>query len=313
MIDFHEFKKRYEKAEVEHYPTSVSKKPMVSVLVQTYNHEKFIEQCLESILSQKTNFNFEIILGEDESSDNTRSICLEYAKKFPESIRLLLHRKKNKIRVNGITTGNFNAIYNLFTSKGKYIAFCEGDDFWTDPFKLQKQVDFLGQNDNFSFCYHKFTEKSTSDNKDFILLDQPDIDLCMENLINLKYHPQLSTVCFRNIFSQLPEEILNVINVDSFILSLLGNYGPAKFLGDISPSIYHRHSGGIWTKNEQILKLQLKAITFKNLQKYYRNEQKIGAARAFGIYLRNINRSLFVLYLKKKNIISAMKLTPGIF
>lgn len=312
-MNFEDFKLRYQKKEPEKIANSVSKTPLVSVLVQTYNHSKYIKECLNSILSQEVDFKYEILLGEDNSKDTTREICIEYAEKHPDKIRLFLHQEENKIKVNSIPTGNFNALYNFFKAKGKYIAFCEGDDYWTDPFKLQKQVDFLVQNENFSFCYHKFIEKSTSDEKDFIPLDQPEIDLSMENIINLKYHPQLSTVCFRNIFSQLPEEILKVINVDSFVLSLLGNYGPAKFSGEIAPNIYRRHSGGIWTKNERILKLQLKANTFKNLLEYYRNEQKIDAARAIAVYLRNINRSLFILYLKKKNIISAMKLTPGIF
>ncbi len=312
-MDFDYFKNKYQHKTVEHFPHKIPSNILVSVLVQTYNHEKFIEQCLDSILNQKTDFPFEILLGEDCSSDNTRKICMNFAEKFPEKIRLFLHHPENKIKVDSIITGNFNALYNFFKTKGKYIAFCEGDDYWTDPFKLQRQVDFLVQNENFSFCYHKYIEKSTSDEKDFIPLDQPEIDLSMENIINLKYHPQLSTVCFRNIFSQIPEEIIKVINVDSFVLSLLGNYGPAKFIGDIAPNIYRRHSGGIWTKNERILKLKLKTITFKNLLEYYRNEKKIDAARAIAIYLRNINRSLFILHLKKKNIISAMKLTPGIF
>ena len=312
-MDFRQFQESYQKSPVEHYKHSKANDILVSVLVQTYNHEKYIAECLDSIIKQETSFNFEIIVGEDDSTDKTRSICFDYASKYPERIRLILHSAENKIKVNGIGTGNFNAIYNFYTAKGKYIAFCEGDDFWTDPFKLQKQVDFLAQNENFSFCYHQFIEKPTFDVMDFIPLDQPKFDLSSEDIINLKSHPQLSTVCFRKIFPQLPEEILKVINVDSFILSLLGNYGPAKFLGEITPNMYRRHSGGIWTKNERVLQLQLKANTFKNLLEYYRSEQKTEAARGIDRYLRNINRSLFILYIKRKNIYSALKLTRDIF
>lgn len=313
MMNFEDFKRKYQKTEVEHYPNSVPKKVMVSVLVPTYNHEKVLKQCLDSILSQETNFNYEVILGEDESSDNTRSICLEYAKKYPNKIRLILHRQENKIMVNGITTGNFNAFYNLYSVNGKFVAFCDGDDYWSDPLKIQKQVSFLLEKEEYSFCYHKFIEKPTINEKNHIDLEQPDFDLLEEHIINLKYHPLLSTVCFRNIFSQLPEEMLKVLNVDSFVLSLLGNYGPAKFLGNITPNIYRRHSGGIWTKNEKILKLKIKSNTIRKLLNYYQTKEKKETIKAFKIYSRNINRSLFISYIKQYKFDAALKLIPKIF
>ena len=72
-----------------------------------------------------------------------REICIEYAQKYPEKIRLFLHHPSNKIKVLDIITGNFNGFYNFYNTRGNYIAFCEGDDYWTDPLKLQKQVDYL--------------------------------------------------------------------------------------------------------------------------------------------------------------------------
>ncbi len=95
---------------------------------------------------QKTNFQFEILLGEDASTDGTREICIEYAKKYPNKIKLFLHSRENNIKINGQQTGRFNFLYNLSSACGKYIALCEGDDYWTDPLKLQKQVDFLEAN-----------------------------------------------------------------------------------------------------------------------------------------------------------------------
>ena len=128
--------------------------PLVSVCVQTYNHDKYIRQCLDSILMQITNFNFEIIIGEDDSSDATRDICIEYSKKNPEKIKLFLRNRKDVIYVNKKPTGRFNFISNLNESKGKYIAICEGDDYWIDKYKLQKQIDFLEENPEYSICFH---------------------------------------------------------------------------------------------------------------------------------------------------------------
>ncbi|MDI1322296.1 MAG: glycosyltransferase family 2 protein [Algoriphagus sp.] len=127
--------------------------PMVSVCVQTYQHEAYIRECLDSILSQKTTFPFEIILGEDDSEDGTREICKEYADKHPDVIRLFLRDKKDKIFINGTKTGRFNFLENLKSCRGKYISFCDGDDYWVDSEKIQKQVEFLESNPEIFLCY----------------------------------------------------------------------------------------------------------------------------------------------------------------
>jgi len=126
---------------------------VVVVCVFTYNHANFIEECLQSILDQETNFRFAIYVGEDESSDGTREICLRYASKYPELIKLVLHSRKNNIWIGGRPSGRFNSIYAYSNIKSQYIAICEGDDKWTDPMKLQKQVDFLRSNEEFGICY----------------------------------------------------------------------------------------------------------------------------------------------------------------
>jgi glycosyltransferase involved in cell wall biosynthesis len=113
----------------------------------TYNHEKYIKQAIESILYQKTDFEIELVIGEDFSSDKTRSICEELAKKYPDKINLLpSDRRYGMIE-------NFVRVYK--SCKGKYIALCEGDDYWTDPLKLKKQVDFLQNNSEYVLCFHK--------------------------------------------------------------------------------------------------------------------------------------------------------------
>ncbi|MBZ9729062.1 glycosyltransferase family 2 protein [Salegentibacter sp. JZCK2] len=298
-MNFLSFRKKYQKTEVEHFPHQVSSNPLVSVLVQTYNHEAYIAECLDGILNQKTDFDFEILLGEDASTDNTREICIDYARKYPEKIKLFLHHPSNKIKVMGINTGNFNAFYNYYQSRGEFIAFCEGDDFWKDPFKLQKQVDFLKVNPEFVLTYHKFEEKyeSSSDQGDRALLEQPEKDLTKEELSGLIYLPLLSSVCFRKCFGELPEEMIQVINVDSFLISLLGNSGKAKFQPEIEASVYRRHSGGIWTKKNRETQLLTKILTFQKLACFYKDKDESLIARFQG-KLKKTRKMLLVLYLK---------------
>lgn len=121
--------------------------PLVSVVSITYNHERFISKMIEGVLMQQTSFPIELIVAEDCSTDLTRDIILEYQNRYPELIRVIM------------SESNIGAVANekraILAAKGKYIAFCEGDDYWTDPFKLQKQIDFLEFNSNYSVCFHR--------------------------------------------------------------------------------------------------------------------------------------------------------------
>jgi len=119
---------------------------MVSVNCITYNHEQYIKDALESFLMQKTNFNFEILIGEDCSTDNTRKIVEDYANRYPDKIRVITSDQN--------VGGRENSLRLQKNSLGKYIAICEGDDYWTDPNKLQKQVDYMERNANCSLCFH---------------------------------------------------------------------------------------------------------------------------------------------------------------
>ncbi|UZH55502.1 glycosyltransferase [Salinimicrobium tongyeongense] len=273
-MNLKEFKDKYQKVQVEHFQHSSTDTPEVSVLVQTFNHGSYLEDCLKGILEQKTDFLIEIILGEDNSTDNTIEICRDYAKKFPEKIRLFLHHPSNKIKILGRTTGNFNAFYNLLNARGKYIAFCEGDDVWMDPYKIQKQVDLLKTGEDFAFTYHSFLEVREDlqliPQENFV--EQPRKNIKSIELKKLIYHPLLSTVCFKNFFKeQIPEEIIEVLNVDSCIISILGNYGCGYFQSEINSSLYRRHEGGIWSKKSKFSKYKSKILTYSKLKKFYSN------------------------------------------
>ena len=123
--------------------------PLASICCLTYNQEKYISQTLESLLMQRTSFPYEIIVHDDASTDRTRKIIEDYASQFPLIIKPIF-QEENKYSVYGI---NFQFDYVFSKAKGKYIALCAGDDFWIDPLKLQKQVDFLEMNSDFGLVH----------------------------------------------------------------------------------------------------------------------------------------------------------------
>jgi glycosyltransferase involved in cell wall biosynthesis len=123
---------------------------MVSVCCITYNHQKFIQKTLDGFLIQKTNFDFEIVIHDDASTDKTADIIREYVKNHPTVFNPLYQEKNQK----SIYKSGMNPRFNYPRAKGKYIALCDGDDYWTDPLKLQKQVNFLEQNNEYNICFH---------------------------------------------------------------------------------------------------------------------------------------------------------------
>jgi glycosyltransferase involved in cell wall biosynthesis len=133
---------------------SAAATPLVSVCLITYNHEPYIAQAIDSVLAQRTRFPVEILIGEDESSDATRRIVLEYRDRYPQRIAVLLGERARVISVDGRATGRRNLVDTLSRARGKYIALLEGDDYWTDELKLQKQADFLETHPDYALCGH---------------------------------------------------------------------------------------------------------------------------------------------------------------
>lgn len=122
----------------------------VSVCCITFNHEKYIKQTLEGFVTQETNFNFEVLIHDDASTDGTADIIRDYAERYPDIIKPILQTENQHSK--GI---KINPTFNYTRAQGRYIAFCEGDDYWTDPQKLQQQYDALESRPNCSICVHK--------------------------------------------------------------------------------------------------------------------------------------------------------------
>lgn len=131
--------------------------PIVSVCIPTYQHHNYIRECIEGVLMQQTSFPFEIVIGDDGSVDGTTEICIEYAEKYPDKIRFY-NRAREFCRVfdsEGHIERSGNWWWTLQEGRGKYIAVCEGDDYWINPLKLQKQVDFLERNSDFGMIFSR--------------------------------------------------------------------------------------------------------------------------------------------------------------
>nr|WP_320013630.1 glycosyltransferase [uncultured Desulfobacter sp.] len=209
--------------------------PIVSVCCITYNHENFIRDAIDGFLSQKTSFPTEIIIHDDCSTDSTVDIIHEYVAKHPGLIKPIFQKENQYSQGRKIFPIVFSA------ARGKYIAVCEGDDYWTDPDKLQRQVDFLEKNTK----YVMVTENAIDDNlrigkkKKFSELPERDI-----NILELLGERSFATasVLFRN----LGEQIMPGGNIsgDTILWCHLSTLGKIKYLENIS-SVYRRHNQGV--------------------------------------------------------------------
>lgn len=223
--------------------------PMVSVCVITYQHVNFIRDCIEGILMQKTDFPFEVIIGEDESIDGTREICIEYAKKYPDKIRLYLRSRETSqlYDENGKYICRFNGKWTRESARGKYIALCEGDDYWTDSLKLQKQVDFLEENPEYglihgdcNFLYEKDKKTLFSANK-FLGLGfdyNEDTEKLFDVLIDASYKIRTATVMFRKkIYDDIKDDLALIsgkfLMGDTPLWLLLSRRGKFHYFQDV--------------------------------------------------------------------------------
>ncbi len=144
--------------------------PLVSICCITYNHESYIRETIEGFLMQKTKFPIEVLIHDDASTDKTADIIREYENKYPDIIKPI-YQFDNKYS-KGISVSE---TYNFPRARGKYIAMCEGDDYWTDPSKLQKQVDFMEVNPDCSLCFHASKNIRNNDPNDYTLHRLKDI------------------------------------------------------------------------------------------------------------------------------------------
>jgi glycosyltransferase involved in cell wall biosynthesis len=212
----------------------------LSVLIITFNHERYIAQALDSVMSQQTAFDFEVVVGDDCSTDGTRAIISEYQKRHPERIRLLPAEK------NLGPTRNFIKTYKA--CKGRYIALLEGDDFWTSNVKLQKQVDYLDAHERFVLCFmnSSVVNEDGQVTKESRLEEDRKRDLSQKDIVS-GLVPPTNTVVFRNnVVNEIPEVFFTAVNGDILFFSMLAEYGDAGYI-DEAAGAYRIHGVGSWS------------------------------------------------------------------
>lgn len=246
----------------------------VSVLVMTYNHEKFISQALESVAMQKTNFEYEILISEDCSTDRTRQIVLEFQKAYPENVRLLLSEQNihsNEIVVRGIQA-----------ARGEYIALLDGDDYWTSPHKLQKQVDFLDSHPECSLCFHNariFHEADGREGRNWTPPGHKEIstldDIWMGNFI-----ATCSTMFRRGLIGEIPVWYNDFFPITDWPLHILNaEHGKIGYIDEVM-GIYRYHPGGLYSPFSETKKQQetLKFYHTMNKNLNYRYDRIVRVA-----------------------------------
>ena len=221
--------------------------PVVSVCCLSYNHADFISQCLDGILMQETTFPIEILIHDDASTDGTEDIIKQYTALHPDII-FPLYETENRYS-NGYK-GKMDIVFNYPRARGKYIAYCECDDYWTDPHKLQKQVDFMESHPDYSVCFHRCqhlnskTGRLSSDNcRGLFKEGEEGIDITMEMFFE-KWITQPLTMLFRKeMFNYQWHDKYKYYRDMHEIFHLLkaGKGYLFSFVG----GIYRYHSGGI--------------------------------------------------------------------
>lgn len=231
-----------------------SSKVMVSIICTTFNHEDFVSEAIDSFLEQKTEYSFEIIIHDDASSDNTVDIIDKYKKKYPLIIKTIYQTDNQYIKGKK----PINLAYPLCS--GKYIAICEGDDFWDDKRKLQKQITFLEKHKEYFVSHHNayYVRDGIRNIHELKVTNKLQCDFSQDALVKGRcFLPTLSLVFRNEIKLDNIPELDSVVNYDYFLISLLGLYGKSKYHNDINPGGYRVHGGGVWSlldkdkKNDQ--------------------------------------------------------------
>lgn len=218
---------------------------MVTIRCLTYNHEPYIRQCLEGFVIQKTNFPFEAIVHDDASTDGTAAIIREYAEKYPDIIKPIFETVNQYSKQDG----SLKRILDAHTH-GKYVAMCEGDDYWTDPYKLQKQVDFLESHPDFVMCSHRWQYYGQ---KELIFGDIKPKNIPAEgkeyglnDLIFGRWFFQPVSVLYKMEYLDNDALAHSKYSMDIVLFYELLKNGKGYCLSD-TMAVYRTHQGGAWT------------------------------------------------------------------
>ena len=282
---------------------------MVTIRCLAYNHESYIRQCLEGFVMQKTNFRFEAIVHDDASTDGTAAIIREYAEKYPDIIKPIFETENQYSKRDG----SIRRIMDEHTY-GKYIAMCEGDDYWTDPLKLQKQVDFMEQNEEYSMCFHnavKFYEDMRRVSEIFCKITESR-EVSIEEITESWIIPTASMLYRRSVIDDYPEWASRIYSGDLTLQLIAYNKGKLYYINQIM-SFYRLAYYGASSSSQMLEKLDFvyaqHALLYELYNKYTNYKyQDILSKRI----LYNRKHSKFIKY-RKKNLLYAFMRMPVFF
>jgi len=235
----------------------------------TYGHEEYVREAIDGIFMQETDFEIEIIISDDASPDDTKAIIASICKNHPKGNTIKYFRQDPNIGMMP------NFIFALNKCEGEYIAICEGDDYWTDSLKLQKQVEFLDANKSYTAC---FTDVKILNNKviskEGALKEKHKKDSDAISVFYDLWIPTLTFVYRRASLLEFPLQFEKVNNGDLFLFYLLAQKGAIKYLDFVS-GVYRQHDNGIWTGATKISQISKSIITLKEVKDYFTDNQQI--------------------------------------
>lgn len=250
----------------------ISTTPLVNIQCTAYNHEKYIRDALEGFVMQKTNFKFEAIVHDDASTDNTAAIIQEYAEKYPDIIKPIFETENQYSKKDGSLGRIMKAAIH---PNAKYIAICEGDDYWTDPYKLQKQVDFMEDHPDFSMCFHKVNIESNLDDYKHIYDHVIEKEYTSDEILNKWTIPTCSSFLKKEVFYNTPKDSRFLVG-DIILFLTASKYGRIYCLPD-TMGVYRSQASGVTQaymnkiKGDDIIKYVLQ---FQAIKEYFPKAQK---------------------------------------
>jgi glycosyltransferase involved in cell wall biosynthesis len=270
--------------------------PTVSIIMLAYNHEQYIAQAIEGVLAQEAEFDWELIIADDCSTDGTQGICTAYAEK---DARVLYRRNDKNLGANA----NFLQAYRQ--CRGAYIALCEGDDYWIDPRKLHKQAAFLEAHRDYAICFHDVYElrgRELTPNSMVYEKDEFDIvDLAKGNFIHTP------SVLFVNLGEKVIPDYFSSVYVGDYLLHMqMSRFGKIKLLAE-KMAVYRIHAGGGWsTKKDEFIYSKMTEY----LEKFIRDDFNKDVGRILKDRLIGAYKNLFQLTGSRKYLLRMIRLSP---
>lgn len=275
----------------------------VSVIMITYNHEKYIEEAINGVFMQECDFNVELIIADDNSPDTTETVVHDFIRGHQKEswVKYTRHTKNKGIMPN--------SIWALEQAKGKYIAFCEGDDYWTDPLKLQRQVDFLEANNDYSMVGHNASIIGEGINNKPIKFCQirTSQDISMKTIVNKWQIPSASMVFRKKYIGSLPKWYTAIYSGDYSLSLLLRHWGKIYFFKELMSVYRYTASGATVTfeKDPQFVpNEQLKLLNFFNEETGHQYNRIIDLKK------KSIKKNLRFALLRRKSLIRAFLVFP---